>query len=111
MQESGLEAGRGKGRLGWESRMRFVHPLVVGRADEGLYRGSELDRVLGAKMQVEGSPVLEALNQLEMIGDIVPRDQDKFRYSCRDRQCAREFCGGRRCGRAARLSVNESRST
>jgi len=61
--------------------MRFVHPLVVGRADEGLYRGSELDRVLGAKMQVEGSPVLEALNQLEMIGDIVPRDQDKFRYS------------------------------
>jgi hypothetical protein len=51
-----------KARLSPKSRVGIVHSLIVWRAYERLQRVSELDCMPGAQVQVEGPPVLEALD-------------------------------------------------
>src|SRR5215472_4202260 len=58
--------------------MSSKYSLVVGCADKGLERIPKLHRVLSTDMQIERPSGLEALDQLEMVGYVVPRDQQKL---------------------------------
>jgi hypothetical protein len=59
-------------------RMSSIYSLVVGRADKGLERIPKFHRMLSTDMQIEQPSGLETLDQLEMVGYVVPRDQQKL---------------------------------